>query len=68
MDDIKCSICDRPVKPKAPNYRKVVGWEQVRKAGGANAITLRSELGVWAHSSCMEAEKLGLGDQLGLFA
>ena len=68
MDDIKCSICGRPVVPRAPNYRKVAGWEQVRKQGGANAITFRQEMGIWAHHTCMEVEKLGLGDQLGLFA
>lgn len=67
MDDIKCSICGLKVTPRAPNYRKVSGWEQVRKAGGANAITLREEVGEWAHHTCMDAEKLGLVDQQVLF-
>lgn len=65
--DINCDVCGRTVTPRAPNYRKVTGWEQVRKSGGANQITLREEHGVWAHYSCMEVSKLGL-DQPRLFA
>lgn len=67
MVDIYCDVCGKPVTPRAPNYRKVEGWEQVRKSGGANAISLRKELGVWAHHGCLGLRKIGMEGQERMF-
>lgn len=60
---IYCDVCGRTVTPRAPNYRQITGWEQVRKGGGANAITLRKEIGIWAHHGCIDVRKAGLEGQ-----
>ena len=67
MSDIYCDVCGRPVTPRAPNYRQVIGWEQVRKSGGANAIALRKELGIWAHHGCLDLRKMGMEGQERMF-
>ena len=67
MTDIYCDICGKPVTPRAPNFRKVEGWEQVRKQGGANAITMRQEVGIWAHHGCMSLRKMGMEGQERMF-
>ncbi len=51
---IVCEICHGELAAAAPNYRLVVGWEQIRGGGGANKITRRAELGRWAHRDCVE--------------
>ena len=35
----------------------------MRKGGGANAITLRKEVGIWAHHGCIDVRKAGLEGQ-----
>lgn len=51
---IICEICGGDVSGQSPNYRLVVGWEQIRRTGGANKIARRHELGKWAHRDCVE--------------
>ena len=65
--EILCDICGLPVAAGSPNYRKITGWEQVRKGGGANAITMRREVGVWAHYTCIDIAKSGLVGQERMF-
>ena len=48
-----CPFCDQPVPWDAPYFRGIRGWEEPRKQGGANKITLREETGERAHKACV---------------
>ncbi len=48
-----CAQCDTPVRPNEPyTYREVVGWEKIRKGGGANQIRWRQPTGRVLCPSC----------------
>ena len=56
--NVPCSLCGEPVDAFSPRvYRKVVGYERTRKAGGTNALALRQPLEEWAHLHCIEKVK-----------
>jgi len=55
---ITCWFCKATVNPAQSGvYRRVVGWEQTRRGGGANKIALRDETGDWAHRDCVDRER-----------
>jgi hypothetical protein len=55
-----CTFCGIPVDPSKPGtYREITGWEEVRRQGGANSITLRVETGRYACASCIALKKSG---------
>lgn len=62
---IVCVFCKEEVStsPTSGNYRQIVGWEQVRRGGGAHGVTLRREVGRWAHRGCLDAYGRGYGEQ-----
>lgn len=50
----RCAFCGKRVDPDARStHRRVVGWEEKRRDGGANAIHLRETTGDYAHGSCV---------------
>lgn len=53
--NIVCAICELPVNTNAKYgvQRKVEGWEELRKGGGANKIIDRKTTGIWRHSACV---------------
>lgn len=56
---VRCEFCHEELDPRAVgNYRRVVGWTQVRSQGGTNSITLPSEPMGYAHGTCIDIEKL----------
>ncbi len=55
----KCTFCDGPVSADR-DYRKVVGWERNRAAGGTNAIAAREPQDEWACTTCIEKLKRGV--------
>lgn len=66
----RCTFCNEVItKPLDPGvWRKVTGWVQSRKQGGANAVRYPSEPIAYAHGICLETERLrGTFDQPGLF-
>lgn len=61
-----CSICGEPVDDRARGtYREITGWERVRDAGGANAITVRRETGRVACPPCIARVKSGVAPTQG---
>ena len=66
----RCTFCNEAItKPLDPGvWRKVTGWVQSRKQGGANAVKYPSEPLAYAHAICLETERLrGTFDQLEMF-
>lgn len=59
-----CALCDQPIHGGAlGHYRMVVGWEQIRRGGGANKIARREETGDWAHRGCVDAKQSMKGQE-----
>jgi hypothetical protein len=55
--DLRYATCDTcgesvDVNAKYGVQRKVEGWEELRKDGGANKIVGRKPMGAWRHSAC----------------
>ena len=54
-----CEFCGEDVDPRGlGNYRRVLGWTQIRKQGGTNSVTLASDPLGWAHGNCVDVEKM----------
>lgn len=66
---VTCEFCGSPIDSgDRLTFRKIVGWEQVRHAGGTNQIHLRKPLDVFSCYSCISRLKRGLDvDQGALF-
>ena len=62
---LTCSTCGEPVR-SGRFYREIVGWEKPRDQGGANQITLRHETGRVRCIECVDLEKIGYQQELGL--
>jgi hypothetical protein len=59
-----CIHCGTLLDPAAPgSYREIRGWEQVRRGGGAHAVTLREETGRVACSPCITLARAGISIQ-----
>jgi hypothetical protein len=53
-----CDYCYAPIKPDAIGIsRRVTGWAENRKQGGANAIRYPETPTGYAHNVCLEAHK-----------
>lgn len=54
MSDILCTVCELPVNInlRYGAQRRVTGWEELRKEGGANKIVDRVLTGEWRHTAC----------------
>jgi hypothetical protein len=53
-----CIICGDKLNTRARGVgQRVTGWAMNRKAGGANYIKERKEMGEWAHEPCIDGEK-----------
>jgi len=51
-------VCGNMVDPSKPgSFREITGWEEVRKGGGANKITLRKETGRVVCPGCMATKQ-----------
>lgn len=62
----RCWFCQEDVDDRA--CRMVIGWEEPRRAGGANKIMLRQATGDMAHKTCVEAARLDRNrDQTAMF-
>lgn len=48
----QCIHCSDPIDPDQ-DFRKVIGWERRRGAGGTNAIKLRQPQDEWACRYCI---------------
>ena len=53
-----CAICTRIVDSTHSYAYRVVGWESVRRGGGANQIIDRQRLGAIAHVQCVRTAML----------
>lgn len=53
MNNQLCVKCGEHVVMQTGAYRQVIGWEEVRKSGGANKVTERVTTGQVMHRSCM---------------
>lgn len=65
--EFSCDFCGEPVDPTETGvYKRIVGWVQIRKKGGSNAVSLPSEPMGWMHKHCMTVaqykHKKGLQD------
>lgn len=60
----RCIHCQGPID-EDQDYRKVIGWERRRSAGGTNAIKLREPLDDWACRWCVEKQVKGLAPSQG---
>jgi len=47
-----CVECGEEVTMRAGAYRQIVGWEELRKDGGANKIVDRVTTGQVMHHAC----------------
>jgi hypothetical protein len=49
-----CDSCGEAVDINATSgiQRKIKGWEELRRGGGANKIVGRKPTGEWRHSAC----------------
>lgn len=56
-----CTFCGEPVSVNGGNvFRKVTGWAERRRGGGANAIrSPKVEHDEWAHRRCLDLAKAG---------
>lgn len=59
-----CSLCRRPINPVASStLQRITGWERrgfaTSRRGGSD-IVLREHLSEYAHSHCIERQRLGL--------
>ena len=53
-----CVACGDPVTTTGYGwYRQVIGWEEVRKGGGANKIGGRETTGQVLHRGCMTKQR-----------
>ncbi len=54
-----CVVCGETVETRqAGNYRRIEGWEQTRRGGGANRIARRIDHPEWVHRFCFETDRL----------
>jgi len=49
---VPCAFCGAEVQGE---FRRVVGWERVRRGGGLNRLVQRTETGEWACNGCGHA-------------
>jgi hypothetical protein len=65
-----CTFCGEPVNPVVAGvFRRVEGWVETRKGGGAHGVTFKKELGDYAHKVCIDLERKGVGsEQTSLFS
>ena len=54
-----CVYCKGPIDGSL-DYRRVIGWERQRSAGGTNAIALREPQDEWACAECVRKLKRGV--------
>ena len=60
---VKCAFCGEPCSTTGQGaMRQIRGWEELRKRGGANKITLRQETGLWAHRACVQLRQSRCND------
>jgi hypothetical protein len=59
-----CVYCGAEIDA-ASDYRKIVGWERSRSAGGTNAVALREPTDEWACRWCIERLKRGITAEQG---
>lgn len=58
---MKCALCGKPINTTAGRwYQRVVGWDQPRKGGGSNKITLKEHTGVYACAPCVDTKRTGV--------
>lgn len=58
---VNCAICGRHITTTEPGvHRKVTGWTEKRKGGGANAIRMSRLHDEWACKSCVDLETSGV--------
>ena len=56
-----CEFCGTEVDPNSRlTYRRVVGWEHPRDAGGTNALALRQIQDRFACFSCIDKQRRGI--------
>lgn len=68
MTEVRCSLCGQAGIDPERDYRRVIGWERRRSAGGTNAVALRQPLGEWAHRNCVDLTTSGISlDQGAMF-
>ena len=64
---VACALCGEPVDAYSRlTYRRVVGWEKPRSAGGTNALALRQPLNTYAHSECIDKARRGIDAKQGV--
>jgi len=59
----RCPFCHKDVETGERYYSEVLGWEASRKAGGTNALRLRSKTGSVAHWLCVDRSVQGFAGQ-----
>jgi hypothetical protein len=50
--NMNCVVCREPVQMRHGAFREIVGWEEIRKDGGANKIVDRVTTGQVMHHAC----------------
>lgn len=61
-----CQFCKKEISPNATGvWRKVEGWVQNRKAGGANAVALAEPLPGFACNYCIGLARTGKNNDQG---
>lgn len=60
----RCVVCGDVVDVRGTGwYRQVMGWEQVRRKGGANKISQRETTGQVMHQACYRGSLVHPGQQ-----
>lgn len=55
---VACEFCGKPVDLSAPGFfRRVTGWIEQRKGGGANQVKLATAADGIAHAYCVKAQR-----------
>jgi hypothetical protein len=57
---LHCSECGDPISSTQIAYQRIHGWEQRRKAGGANMIVAREVEDKWACEVCIGKLRRGI--------
>lgn len=58
-----CLFCGRDIVSRRTAYQKVEGFERPRRAGGTNAVRLRTLVDVWACDRCVDLKAAGRDGQ-----